>query len=382
MVGVLLLFVGEVLGEGSERALKERIQGRTFPSVFQAWNKADNLKGEDEWKTLTRHDLVFHSAEFFWLKWEGKYQGLSRTFEKKSVGYANGLRDRLMKMNPNLVMLGELRYRDAHESHLPKDHAWWKRDKNGKRVVGWAEGGYYLLDFGNADYREHIAKKAKAMVASGVFDGVMLDWWHEYGDKDALAARLDLLKRIRKAIGEDALILVNSNHHKVPKSAKYVNGLFMECWESAKPENWKLMSETLLWANKTLREPRINAIEAWYQKSRKDYHMMRAVTTMSLTHGEGYCLFSDPNPLPTPDHLHDWYPFWERSLGKGVKRGVMRKDGAWERAFEKGIVVYNPYGNQAVKVKFDGDYRRASNGKVGKVHEVKAWDGEIFLKVD
>jgi len=32
----------------------ERIATRSFPSVFQAWNPADNLKGEDKWTTLAR----------------------------------------------------------------------------------------------------------------------------------------------------------------------------------------------------------------------------------------------------------------------------------------------------------------------------------------
>jgi hypothetical protein len=36
----------------------------------------------------------------------------------------------------------------------------------------------------------------------------------------------------------------------------------------------------------------------------------------ALVFSNGYALFSDPNSLPTPDHLHDWYPFWDKSLGK------------------------------------------------------------------
>ena len=46
--------------------------------------------------------------------------------------------------------------------------------------------------------------------------------------------------------------------------------------------------------------------------------LMRATTTLSLTLSDGYCLFADPDPLPTADHLHDWYPYWNKSLGKAV----------------------------------------------------------------
>ena len=49
---------------------------------------------------------------------------------------------------------------------------------------------------------------------------------------------------------------------------------------------------------------------------------LRATTTLSLVRSDGYALFSDPNPLPTPDHLHDWYPFWDKSLGKTAGDGV------------------------------------------------------------
>jgi len=48
--------------------------------------------------------------------------------------------------------------------------------------------------------------------------------------------------------------------------------------------------------------------------------LMRAVTTLTLTHGNGCCLFSDPNPLPTRDHLHNWHAFWNKSLGNRLRR--------------------------------------------------------------
>lgn len=380
---MVFMSLGVLYGEDQFKLsdVKQRVKGRVYPSIFQAWNKADNLKGEDEWRTVARHDLMFHDPAVFWLKWNHEQIGLADGFTRESIGFARGLREKLHGMNPNLVLLGEVRYRDAHLSYLPDDHPWWKRDKDGKRIVGWAEGGYYLLDFGNEDYQRHLAKQARAMVESGVLDGVMLDWWHEYGDQEVLKDRLALLKRIRQAVGEKGLILVNSNHNKVPASSQYVNGLFMECYDSAKPEQWKKMSDTLRWAEKNLREPRINCIEAWYRESRKDFHLMRAVTTMSLTHGEGYALFSDPNPLPTPDHLHDWYQFWNEKTGKGLGNGRQREDGAWERAFERGLVVYNPPGNGQVEVHFEQPHRSKATGVVGLKHEVKAWDGDMFFRV-
>ena len=51
-----------------------RIASRTFPSVFQAWNPADNLK-EDRVVTEARHDLIFHGEGFFGLRWDNAYPG-------------------------------------------------------------------------------------------------------------------------------------------------------------------------------------------------------------------------------------------------------------------------------------------------------------------
>lgn len=87
-------------------------------------------------------------------------------------------------------------------------------------------------------------------MASGVFDGIMLNCWHD--DED----RLGLAKVIRKVIGDDALILVNANDRRTPNPAAYANGLFMECYKSECVSDWKQIAETLLWAERNLKEPR------------------------------------------------------------------------------------------------------------------------------
>jgi len=35
-----------------EKSIAERVAGRGFPSVFQAWSRADNLRGEDAVVTM------------------------------------------------------------------------------------------------------------------------------------------------------------------------------------------------------------------------------------------------------------------------------------------------------------------------------------------
>ena len=355
------------------QTVSERIAAREFPSVFQAWNPADNLQDEDQWATLARHDLVFHAPDFFALKWAGEFQGLSMAFTQDSQ--ESGLRTRKMLLgkNPNLIILAELRYRDAHKSYLPDNHAWWQRT-DGKPVIGWEEGEYFLLDFSNSAFRRHLAQQASAVMDSGVFDGLMLDWWED--DEDRLA----LVNDIRMQIGDQALILVNANDRKTPTTAPFVNGYFMECYKSKTVEDWKQIAETLEWAESNLKEPRINCIETWFCKSRNDLSLMRATTTLSLTLSDGYCLFSDPNPLPTPDHLHDWYDFWMKRLGRPKAKGDRRKDGSIQREFDQGLVVYNPLGGKPVTLDFTTPHTAASSNKTAMTFMVSPGDGDLFLR--
>jgi hypothetical protein len=358
-----------------DQPLIERIQGRTFPSVFQAWSPAQNVHDDSPLHTVARHDLVFNGPEFFGLKWNRRPTGLADGFTAESIGRAKSFRQQLLTLNPSVVLIAEIRYRDAHKSYLPEGHKWWLRDDKGQIVFGWDEGGYVCLDFHNPEFRSQVARQAKAAVDSGAVDGVMLDWWSDD------ASRLALIQEVRAAIGDNAIILANANDRQTPQTAPYINGYFMECTESKNAQDWKRIADTLAWAEDHLRKPRINCLETWFHKSRDDLNLMRATTTLALTHSDGYCLFSDPNPLPTPDHLHDWYPFWSKSLGKPVGKGTADSNGTVRREFENGTAVYNPMGNKAVPITFPDERRSAATGNTARTHELAKSDGDIFLRI-
>ncbi len=356
-----------------ELSVVQRIEPRSFPSVFQAWNGATPLAGRDADAMLAKHDLAFLHPGTLGLVSSNAFEGMAHTFTATSLDSARRKRTDLLALNSNLVLLAEVRYRDAPTGFLPEDSPWWKRDDRGQFILGWAEGGYRLLDVPSPDWHTQVAKRARALVRSGVFDGVMLDWWI---DDDARTA---LIQQVREAIGPEALILVNANDRVIPRTAPYVNGLFMECYRSKTAADWQRISDTLRWAEINLRPPRINCVETWFHKSRADDSLMRAVTTLTLTQSDGYCLFSDPNDLPTPDHLHDWYPFWNRGLGRPKTPGFKRVDGAWERDFSGGTVVYNPSGNSSVTVHFDAAHSSRTTGRSGTEHTVPPNDGDTFL---
>ncbi len=367
---VLTAFVASA----DEASISERVSSRTFPSVFQAWNGATTSAGADATTLQAMHDLVFVNPSMVGLRSEAAFEGTAFDFTAAGIARAKARRAELLRKNPHLILLAEIRYRDAPKGFIPEEAAWWKRDAKNQFVVGWAEGGYRLLDVAQADWQAQVARRAKAVIQTGVFDGIMLDWWEE--DE----ARLSLIRQIREAIGKEALVLVNSNDHKIPLTAEYVNGLYMECYRTRGPEDWRRISDTLRWAESRLRTPRINCLESWFHQSRRDSNLMRAVTTLSLTQSDGYCLFADPNDLPTPDHLHDWYSFWDKGLGRPTKPGVRRADGAWERTFSGGTVLYNPAGGSNVTVRLDAPQRSRATGRTSTEHTVGPNDGDIFLK--
>jgi len=379
---VILLFGSSFAANGSgstesvELSIAERVTARDFPSVFQAWSPADNLPNKDRWTVMAKHDLVWHGPGGFGLVWDTNPRGLAEAFTPESIKAGRKIRRDLLKLNPNIILVAEIRYRDAHPSFLSEGHRWWKRDKDGNLVKGWGEGGFICMDFANPEFREHVSKRARAAVQSGVVDGVMLDWWRD--DEHRLA----LVKAVREAIGDEYLIIANTNERTAPQSASYINGYFMECTRSKTVDDWNKIAATLKWAEKNLRPPRVNCLETWYHNSREDLHLMRATTTLALTHSDGYCLFSDPNPLPSGDHRHNWYPFWNKSLGKPVSEGVTTSDGTVIREFEKGTVVYNPMGNKSVEVIFREIRNSVATGISSDRHKLACPDGDIYLKIE
>lgn len=369
------------LNAHAEPSVAERLAARTFPSVFMAWSPAENTGGANRQDNFARHDLMFAGPATFGLRWDAqRHEGLAERFTTQSVAAARAFRAGLLQRNPNMILLAEVRYRDAQADFLPDDSPWWQREEGSRaRKPGWDEGGYFKLDFHHAGFRAHVARQAAALVQSGVVDGVMLDWWLERLREDT-EARIALLQAVRAAIGPDALILVNSNHERIERSAPFVNGLFMECYKTSTPEDWKTIGATLRWAEANLRAPRINCVETWYRQSRGDLALMRATTTLALTMSDGFCLFSDPNSLPTPDHLHDWYDFWNKGLGRPLRPGREIVPGVWEREFEKGVAVFNLDAGKPAAFSFERRMRSRATGRAQDDHVVPVGDGDIFLR--
>lgn len=395
-------FLSSCTVTGQPEELRKRVADRDYPSAFMAWYNIDHPDypvgtEEERIAACAKHDLMWEEPLsqlgegvdlVLGLVWDNKHHGLATSFTPESLERARTNKKLLLEKNPRMICLFEIRWRDAPMSFLPPDSDWWLRDSQGGIRKGWLGGWepFYLLDYTNEELLDNIARQARIAVECGVYDGIMLDW----------SGNLEVIKRIRAAIGEEKLIIVNIHDDIEDGMAykDYINGAFMElnpidtlslpveglklhAKEDVNKRRWEKIEQALQYYEANFREPRVNCLEVW--GNRDDLRRMRATTCLGLTMSDGYVLYADPNPLPTPDHLHDWYPLWDAPLGKPLQRGERRPDGAWTREFEGGTVVYNPYGNQTVRVEFEREMKSSITGKSGRSFAVDGRDGDIFI---
>jgi len=390
------------------------------------------------------HDLIITSTWTFDIGWNTSdaqpYDFLATQLDEHALYDAKVINDELRQLNPDIKVFCSLDYREGKMVYdkrgleywemgdLPLDSEFWLRDESGKIAPGWGEDlngngtveeseiELGLIDFTDENFQNLLVKKVEALNASGLFDGIMFDWWNEMGattgnldwSKTYLTleteteARINLLKKIRKAVGDDFYIIVNANKKRVPESAPYINGVYMECGKSEynlgySQDELRTIEDTLKWAETAIPEPRFNSLEGWRivesysgekeirvieRNSEENKKWMRLFTTMSLTLSDGYVLFSDDYAMPSEDHLHNWYNFWSIELGQPTIRSGIKyrqQEGVYIRSFDRGYVVYNG-SDQDQTVDFLKPVVNQYDGLKDKSFVVPALDGYIFFK--
>jgi hypothetical protein len=66
---------------------------------------------------------------------------------------------------------------------------------------------------------------------------------------------------------------------------------------------------------------------------------------MSMVFSNGYVLFSDDNNMPSGDHLHSWYEFWDTPVGEPEGEVEELEEGFFVRHYTNADVVYNRSGH-------------------------------------
>ena len=422
-----------------ELSIQEKIEGRSRPSIFAPWSEWFVNTPDMPYAEMTAaHDLFWSPA--FGLRFEitdGQVQLEGDWVEAKRQ------RDKLLQLNPNMIFLLQINMRGAspkswHLKGLYKDDFPWLRASDGSQVLGSPPEQYVdlLIDFTHPKAQEVIVGQGVAVYESELWDGIFFDFWTEKGvvlggyrtHAEERHARIEILKRIRAAVSDDFLILVNGS--PTENTASYINGIFMETFRANRKiknynhEGLKELGNKLLWAEENLREPRINSLEAEgigseLPTSPNNLRDMRLLTTLSLTHSDGYNVYTMGVQWDKP-HLHDstyldyqgaafkrnprywirhreqhdtlyhlhhhehyWHNFWGADLGQPIgERGQRYEgiDGLFIREFTNGWAVHNRSGKEQI-VKLPVESSGVESGITAIEHTIPDLDGEIFLKI-
>ena len=323
--------------------LSPRLENRTFPSVFAAWgglygSPVLNHPHLSAMESIAQHDLHFASPMF-----DHDFFDTGKTWELRGApGRGEQIRDEFRALNPNMVFIVEIRIKNAYPGIVPEDSPYWKKDADGELVADWP--GSYEIDVTHPVAQEIIINQALAVARCGLYDGVFFDHWGDSEHPGALGrARRNIIERIRAETRPDFLIMGNTNDNKIPRTGEHINGGFMETLVPHDligdnlEEGLARIEDALLWLESNLKAPRVNALEGWAVPGEPldgaiNLRWMRAFTTFSLTHSDGYVLFNDG-----VGHSHLWYDFWDADLGRPLseeKATVIRQS---SRSLHPGI---------------------------------------------
>ena len=183
-------------------------------------------------------------------------------------------RNQIQSLNPDFLYLAEIYYYAAHPSdYYPEDWPYWLRDEAGNIVYdpNWNQN---LIDYTLPGAEEHFVEMAVSVAKCGIFDGIFMDLWSEdeadvrgvdsaahlyHGNR--VEPLVSLVKRIRETVGDDFLIIVNTGTLKIPRSAPYVNGAFIETLDAVYPrERLVEIENALSWYEANLRYPQVNCL--------------------------------------------------------------------------------------------------------------------------
>ena len=403
-----------------ERApILPRIENIQYPSIFQACGYIIN-RPELPWvEQLASHDLFFCRGVFA----EEWIQAPDRLV--LTLGEAKVLAKEGRARNPNILLLSSIEFYGAGVDAYPEDSPYYLRDKSGNRIIDHRWGGAFV-DFRHPDIQKRFIEKAHEIAKCGLFDGIAIDHWGKPGLGDmtleeTVAAKDRMIQAIRDGVDDDFLILVTTTNEIIPTQhhAEYINGFFMETTANYEGgythARLAHIENTLSWAEENLREPQINCLAGRGVRnelldSPRNLQWMRLWTTMSLTHSDGYVMFTmgaspvhPPHPFEFwPGHAdmhargerhnhqntHYWYDFWDADLGRPVGGDETKaqlyenREGLFIREFTNGWAVYNRSG-AAQEIELPQEVSGwNSDLENQRRHTLADLDGEIYLKAE
>jgi hypothetical protein len=256
---------------------------------------------------------------------------------------------------------------------------------NGERCAfGWASDKWgqeeiYAMDPRNEDWVELITYFYKNALEQASHDGIIVDmvtekqWWcpGAISNEEWLEATKNIFSKIEKLNTKNKLVIFNAGKDlsDIDEFGEYFDGYLME----------NFMGDEM----KTTFDDGLAAANSKYiviygvdtdDTGRKDLKKMRLGLTLSLLNDNTYFTY-DFGPR---DHGQDWwFPEYDVNLGKPLGK-YYKKDNAYWRDFENGVVVSSPYSDVAIN--FDGEMRDVTTGTKDISFTVEKGDGRIFIK--
>ena len=403
--------------------VRERMENRNFPSVF-AWGGSHSTLGLDHLTPNQRaalHDLDF--GVWFSFNWDQTptepFEGIATSLAG-NLSYSRETHRQRLDLNPNmLVLFGVGLHSHYSDEAYPPGSDFWLRDENGEIIR--RDTGSPNINFLNPEVQDLLVKRIIAVERCGLYDGVMIDQFvnhgawgsHIYGvsEEEIIQAFLNIFRAVREQTRDDFLILINANRSKATRYTEYVNGTFMETGSDYEyltgvpggytHDGLKEIESTLSWHEENLRSPQINCLEGWGipaepPDSPENQRWMRVITTLSLTHSDGYVMYDTGwgAVAVCPEcpyvwgaaHQHIWYDFWDADLGRPIGSKAQHHqniDGLFIREFTNGWAVYNRSGKpQTITLTTSATpVSDRGNNAESITHLLPDLDGEIYLKV-
>ena len=379
--------------------LEPRLENRNYPSIFARLGGfgSPNIINRPDFsvaENLALHDFRL-GTKVFGLDYSQRMNGFTLSGD---VDNAIRLRNQLIALNPNMITLFDVGMMAAPLHYFPEDWPYWIRDAEGNVFTRkWIDTLHGLMDFTHPHIQDRIVQQAIAVSKCGLFDGITFDFWNEHWPvlggfrtlEAELKARDTILRRIRANTRANFLIMGNTNYRTIPRSAPYVNGGYME---TAVPfnrtgveiEEYLTRTEnTLRWLETNTREPRINTLEGSAiptepPDSPANLRWVRAITTLSLTHSDGYVALSIRDST-----VVYWYDFWDADLGRPVGAKAQFYDdnipGLYIREYTNGWAVYNHSG-ETQAITLPEEVQGVASGLINTTHSLPNLDGEMYLK--
>ena len=326
---------------------------------------------------------------------------------------------RRSSQNPNKLYLATVGFHSHSDEVYPPGSDYFLRDENGEIIR--RDTGTPNVNFLNPEVQDLFVKRIIGVERCGLFDGVMIDQFADHGawgshdiygvsKEEIIQVFTNIFKAVRSQVRDDFLILINAGREKITRYTEYVNGSFMEIgsdnqYLSGMPGGYNYdglreIESTLTWLEQNLRSPQINCLEGWGipaepPDSSENQRWMRVITTLSLTHSDGYVMYNTGwgavEVCPEcpykwgPGHEHIWYDFWDADLGQPVGSKAQPHQeiqGLFIREFTNGWAVYNRSGNaQTITLLASATpVSDRGNNAASLTHLLPDLDGEIYLK--